>query len=240
MNIQRDDWYSRLLGAITTAQAQLVGVVEPDSLFDGLLRALLDLTDSEYGFIGETLRTANGDPYLKTHAITNIAWNQETRRFYEDNAPNGLEFYNLKTLFGTVLTDEVPVIANSPATDPRRGGLPDGHPPLLAFLGLPLRSGGQMIGMAGVANRPDGYDEQLVQDLEPFLQTCSNAIFALRADTAREQAEDDLVDEQERLRAILDGAYEAIITIDESGIIESCNSRAESNRTSFAARTSAH
>lgn len=228
MNIQRDDWYSRLLGAITTAQAQLVGVVEPDSLFDGLLRALLDLTDSEYGFIGETLRTANGDPYLKTHAITNIAWNQETRRFYEDNAPNGLEFHNLKTLFGTVLTDEVPVIANSPATDRRRGGLPDGHPPLLAFLGLPLRSGGQMIGMAGVANRPDGYDEQLVQNLEPFLQTCSNAIFALRADKAREQAEDNLVDEQERLRAILDGAYEAIITIDESGIIESCNSRAES------------
>jgi PAS domain S-box-containing protein len=227
MNIHRDDWYSRLLRAITTAQDQLLGVIEPDSLFDGLLRALLDLTDSEYGFVGETLRKANGDPYLKTHAITNIAWNEETRRFYEDNVPNGLEFYNLKTLFGVVLTDEVPVIANSPATDPRRGGLPDGHPPLRAFLGLPLRSGGEMIGMAGVANRPEGYDEKLVQDLEPFLQTCSNAIFALRADMAREMAEGKLVDEQQRLRAILDGAYEAIITIDESGIIESCNSRAE-------------
>jgi len=227
MHTERDDWYLQLLQAITTAQGQLLGVIEPDSLFDGLLGALLDLTGSEYGFVGEVLRKANGDPYLKTHAITNIAWNDETRRFYEDNAPTGLEFGNLKTLFGVVLTDEVPVIANSPATDPRRGGLPDGHPPLRAFLGLPLRSGGQMIGMAGVANRPAGYDEKLVQDLEPFLQTCSNAIFALRADTAREQAEEQLVDERERLRAILDGAYEAIITIDESGIIESCNSRAE-------------
>lgn len=227
MIIQRDDWYSKLLTAITKAQDQLLGVIEPDTLFDGLLQALLDLTDSEYGFVGETLRTESGDPYLKTHAITNIAWNEETRRFYEENAPNGLEFYNLKSLFGAVLTDEVPVIANSPATHPRRSGIPDGHPPLRAFLGLPLRSGGQMIGMAGVANRPNGYDEKLVQDLEPFLQTCSNAIFALRADTAREEAEDKLVDEQERLKAILDGAYEAIITIDESGTIESCNSRAE-------------
>ncbi len=227
MNIQRDDWYLRLLDAITTAQAQLLGVVDPEALFDGLLRALLDLSDSKYGFIGETLSTDTGDPYLKTHAITNIAWDEETRRFYDDNAPNGLEFHNLKTLFGAVLTDEAPVISNTPGTDPRRGGLPDGHPPLRAFLGVPLHSGGQMIGMAGVANRPGGYDEKLVADLEPFLQTCSNAIFALRADSARKQAEQQLLDEQERLRAILDGAYESIITIDESGLVESCNGRAE-------------
>lgn len=228
LNIQTDDWYLKLLQAITTAQAQLLGVVRPDSLFDGLLRALLDLSESEYGFIGETLRDSDGAPYLKTHAITNIAWDEETRRFYDENAPNGLEFRNLQTLFGAVLTRETPVISNFPMNDPRSGGLPEGHPPLRAFLGVPLRSGGEMIGMAGLANRSQGFDDKLVQELEPFLQTCSNAIFALRADTARKEAEDRLRDEQERLRAILDGTFEAIVTIDESGIIESCNARAES------------
>ena len=74
--------------------------------------------------------------------------------------------------------------------------------------------------MVGIANRPDGYDEKLIEDLSPFLQTCANAIFALRADDERNQAVNELSDEQQRLHAILDSAYEAIITIDQSGVIE--------------------
>ena len=227
MNESQDNWYLRLLEGITVAQSQLIGAVESDQLFDGLLKALLDLCDSEYGFIGETHYTEEGEIYLKTHAITNIAWNDYTRRYYEENAPGGLEFKNLKTLFGAVLTGEKAVIANSPQSDPRRGGLPLGHPSLDAFLGVPLHSAGQLIGMAGVANRPGGYDMKLVEDLSPFLQTCSNAIFGLRADRERRRAENELSDEKHRLQAILDGAYEAIVTIDEQGIIESCNRQAE-------------
>ena len=227
MKDPNDTWYLRLLEAMTSAQSQLIGNVDADQLFDGLLAALLDLCDSEYGFIGETHRDEKGEVYLKTHAITNIAWNDYTRRYYEENAADGLEFHNLKTLFGAVMTQEKPVIANNPATDPRRGGLPEGHPALNTFLGVPLHSAGRMIGMAGVANRPGGYNESLIEDLAPFLQTCSNAIFALRADAERNRAKDELDNERHRLQAILDGAYEAIITIDESGIIESCNHQAE-------------
>ncbi len=225
--LETSDWYMRLLKAITSAQSQLIGSVDRTTLFDGLLDALLDLSDSEYGFIGETHLDEHGEVYLRTHAITNIAWNEYTRRHFEENAPNGLEFHNLKTLFGHVMTEEKPVVANSPKTDPRRGGLPLGHPDLKSFLGLPLHSAGRMIGMVGIANRPTGYDEQLIGDLAPFLQTCANAIFALRADSEREQAIADLSDEQQRLSAILDGAFEAIITIDETGTIESANQRAE-------------
>ena len=224
--MSQDNWNIRLLEAMTSAQSELIGTVEADQLFNGLLNALLDLCDSEYGFIGETHLNQEGAVYLRTHAITNIAWNDHTRRYYEENAQDGLEFHNLKTLFGAVLTQEIPVIANDPAADSRRGGLPLGHPALNSFLGLPLHSAGRMIGMAGVANRPGGYDKKLAADLAPFLQTCSNAIFALRADTERRRAEVELDNERQRLRAILDGAYEAIITIDESGAIESCNGQA--------------
>ncbi|QFU74370.1 PAS domain S-box protein [Halioglobus maricola] len=225
--IESSDWYMRLLTAITNAQSQLIGTVERKQLFDGLLSALLELSDSEYGFIGETHLDEEGKVFLRTHAITNIAWNEYTRRHFEENAPNGLEFHNLETLFGHVMTEEKPVIANEPQNDSRRGGLPLGHPDLNSFLGVPLHSAGRMIGMIGIANRPEGYDEKLINDLAPFLQTCANAIFALRAESDRRQAADELSDEQQRLRAILDGAYEAIITIDERGIIESANQRAE-------------
>ena len=98
-------------------------------IFDSLLEKLLDITDSEYGFIGEIRQGEDHTPYLKTFAITNIAWNHETRKFYKENVRNGLEFYNLDTLFGiTIRTGEV-VISNNPAEDPRSGGLPRGHPP---------------------------------------------------------------------------------------------------------------
>ena len=135
MEKRTPEFYPKLLEAITTAQAQLLGLHNTEHLFDGLLSALLDLTQSEYGFIGEVLVGSNGDPYLKTHAITNIAWNDYTRKYFEENAPNGLEFENLQTLFGAVLTSQQPVVANSPSRDPRRGGLPEGHPPLDCFLG---------------------------------------------------------------------------------------------------------
>lgn len=177
------------LETITRIQQQFIVEADPRQSFNQMLALLLETTASEYGFIGEVLRSADGQPYLKTHAITNIAWNEETHAFYEQHAPAGLEFYNLKTLFGAVITSGAPVIANDPADDPRRGGLPPGHPPLRAFLGLPFFSGKELIGMVGVANRPGGYDEGLVQALAPILATCSSLVQAFRSERQRKEAE---------------------------------------------------
>lgn len=112
------------------------------------LTDLLDVTESEYGFIGE-IRHRNELPYLKTRAITNIARNHETRKFYRENAAKGLEFTNLDTLFGISIRSGQRVISNEPMDDHRRGGLPKGHPPLKAYLGLPIYSGSKLVGYGG-------------------------------------------------------------------------------------------
>jgi PAS domain S-box-containing protein len=196
-----------LLQAIGRAQSQFIGNVSLEPLFGRLLSDLLSLTDSEYGFIGEILHTDTGDPYLKTHAITNIAWNDETRDLYRRQAPN-LEFYNLKTLFGAVMTTGQPVIANDPATDSRRGGLPPGHAPLRAFLGLPFHGGGELVGMVGVANRPGGYNEELIEYLQPLLATCGQLIGAHRSDQLRLRMEELL---RTRERELSDFVQNAIV-----------------------------
>jgi PAS domain S-box-containing protein len=157
--------------------------------FDIFLRGLLQITESEYGFIGEVLTDEAGAPYLKTHALTNIAWNEETRRFYDQHAPTGLEFRNLKTLFGHVMTTREPVIANNPATDPRRGGLPPGHPRMDAFLGIPIKEGNEVIAMVGVANRPGGYDSDLITELEPLMLTIGALIANMRLRSAASHRE---------------------------------------------------
>ena len=157
--------------------------------FARLLELLLEYTDSNYGFVAEVLHDPAGQPYLKTQAVTNIAWNDEMRAFYDKHHAQGLEFRNLQTLFGAALTTGQTVISNSPATDPRRGGLPPGHPPLNAFLGVPIRHGGEMVGMVGVANRPDGYDSAIVELLEPLFSAYATIIHDVRMADLREEAQ---------------------------------------------------
>lgn len=181
-----------MLEAISQTQSRFITGIDSRTFFDSLLGDLLTLTKSEYGFIGEIFYRDTGEPYLKTHAITNIAWNDETKAFYEREAPNGLEFTKLKSLWGTVITTGSPVISNSPSTDPKRGGLPEEHPALNAFLGLPLYSGEKLIGVAGIANRPGGYDEELVEYLKPFIIMYGNIIEAYKNIRLRNEAEEQL------------------------------------------------
>ncbi len=145
------------------------------------LQKVLELTQSSYGFIGEILYDNEGAPYLKTRAITNIAWDDATRRFYDENAPQGMEFRNLRSLFGAAISSGKVVISNLPSDDPRRGGLPEGHPALDAFLGVPVYYGGEMVGMYGIANRPEGYDDELVEFLQPFTTSFGSIIYAKRS-----------------------------------------------------------
>jgi GAF domain-containing protein len=185
---------AELLATINKTLARYISESDPRIVFEGLLNALLTLTESEYGFIGEVLYSNQGRdvPSIVCHAMTNIAWNAETRRLHAQAARNGLVFAKLDSLYGAVLETAAPVIANQPATDERRGGLPRGHPALRAFLGLPLCVNGRLQGMVGIANRPGGYDAALVTYLEPFLQICGSLVLACRNNARREQAEQEL------------------------------------------------
>ncbi|MFO0957686.1 MAG: PAS domain S-box protein [Isosphaeraceae bacterium] len=190
-----------LLHAIQRAHQRFITDESPGGLFSDVLSDLLGLTGSAYGFIGEVLHDDFGQPYLKTHAVTNIAWDEATRRLNDVRAQEGLEFRNLRTLFGAALTTGEAVLSNDPARDPRRGGLPPGHPPLDSFLGLPVRRAGTMVGLIGLANRPGGYDESVAAYLEPLLSTCASIIEGYRNERRRQKAESDLQASKEAAEA---------------------------------------
>lgn len=201
-----------LLSTISQAQAQFITATNRLVIFEQLLAQLLDLTESQYGFIGEvlfrndgsayldeTLFKISGTPYLRSHSITNTAWDTATRKFYDENYEQGMEFENMNTLFGAVVMTGKPVISNSPTTDSRRGGTPEGHPPLNCFLGLPFFQGDTLMGIVGIANRAGGYNQQIIDYLAPFLVTCSNLIEGYRMDGKRRQAEEQLSYTNEQL-----------------------------------------
>jgi len=157
-----------------------------------ILETLLDVSQSEYGFAGEVIYE-DGTPYLKTYAITNIAWNEETKKLYADNLEKGFEFRNLNTLFGKVMTSGECLISLDPANDPNSGGLPEGHPAMKSFLGVPVFHGEQLVGMYGIANGLAEYDSELINLLQPLNAAYGVMINSKRMEEARVENQNELI-----------------------------------------------
>ena len=195
---------SRVNRAVNKALNQFISASlwSKKETFENLLESLLDLTKSEMGFIGEILNSKEGLPYLKTYALTNIAWNAETRKKYAEHMRHGFDFTDLDTLYGvTVRTGEV-VIANAPSKDSRSGGLPPGHRPLSNYMGLPIYAGSMLVGMAGVANSPADYQDDMIELIKPFLGTVGSIIAGFQNLRSRRLAEEHLTAAQQRLKAL--------------------------------------
>src|SRR5262249_54516689 len=156
------------------------------------LTDLLQFTGSEYGFIGNVVEDPHdGHRYVRMLVMTDVSWDDDSRERYQRHSrgEEAFEFHDLDTLYGAAVTSGRPVIANHPAHDIRRGGLPAGHRALRAFLGVPLFHGGELIGVVGLSNRPGGYRQAMVEFLEPLFASVAALLGAVRAEEARRATE---------------------------------------------------
>ena len=177
----------RLLKLLQHALQQFIANQDIMACSRLLLDAMLLLTESAYGFIGEVLHDQNGKPYLKSHAISDISRDDNSQRLHDQTQAAGMEFRGLDNLFGTVLSTGKTIIANDVANDPSSGELPEGHPPLNALLGVPIYHGGVMTGMAGLANRPGGYDVKTVASLDNVTTIYAGMLEAIRLRSYQQQ-----------------------------------------------------
>lgn len=208
-----------LLQAISTLQSRFIGHVPMGTLFKESIESILTLTESEYGFIGEAFATPDRIPYFKIQALSDSVWNSVSRDFYARHAPIGLEFYNLDNAFGDILKTGQPLIINDMTAGQCSLQFPEGHPEIHSFLGLPIINGNETLGMVGIANRAGGYDQQLVDWLQPLLATCAALIDANRAHQWRIDAESEL----RRQALVFDNISDAVLLTDRDGIILDCN-----------------
>uniref|UniRef100_UPI0030DA721A PAS domain S-box protein n=1 Tax=Pseudomonas sp. EA_35y_Pfl2_R111 TaxID=3088689 RepID=UPI0030DA721A len=199
---QQTEESRQLLALITQMQAAYINAGNQREAFETLLGRILEVSASQFGFVGEIRHDEAGAPFLRTFAISNIAWDAQSRAFYADHSPQGLEFRNLNTLFGQVIRSGQMLISNNPGNHPQSAGLPPGHPPLQAFAGLPIHANGELLGMLGLANREGGYSEQFAAQLQPLLTTLGQLLEALRRDSQREQTQQRMQRQQAALRAL--------------------------------------
>jgi diguanylate cyclase (GGDEF)-like protein/PAS domain S-box-containing protein len=215
-----------VLTLITEAQARFIEGGATQAWWTFVLLRLLELTRSEYGFIGIIDRDDEG-PFLRTKAITDISWNEDTRRFYEAHKDSGFIFRNMNTLFGRAIVLERRLIANDVEHDPRAGGRPSGHPPLRAFGGLPIREGASMVGLVGIANRPGGYSDGFLDRLEPVLALLGTILKNLVLQEERDASAANLAAVKAMQERVLESSATGYVFLRSDGSIALVNRRAK-------------
>jgi len=201
----RSEW---LLSSIHDAQNLYITGGDQSQVFSTLLETVVEITGSEYGFLQEVSSNSESGVCTRMLALSDISWDEDSRRLFESLTLRGGEFRNMDNLIGApVLTGKL-VIADDVPHDPRSGGLPPGHPPLRNFLGIPMFFGGELIGVAGVANREGGYSEEIAKFLEPFISASAGVIHAFREEREQELTIKALRESEERFRLLAENIQE--------------------------------
>src|SRR5438876_979524 len=163
--------FRQQLESLYSISIEISRLHEMPKVLDRALSFCLELTLSEFGFIG----LLNGNEQMDVAAI----------KGFEPSDPSFYENFRLipvrPSVFGVVITDRRSKISNDVLHDPDRVGQPRGHPPVRTFLGVPLQVGERVIGMIGVANKPSGYttDEERERIASELHDRIEQAIFML-------------------------------------------------------------
>ncbi len=147
-----------------------------------------ELTGSEFGYIGEL----NPAGLLDTIAISDPGW-------AECKIPNSeaLKVINNMEIRGvdrSLLKDEKSRIVNDVPAHPQSVGIPEGHPPVHCFLGVPLKQGGRTIGMIGLANKEGGYDAADQEAVEALSVAIVEALNSKRTEQQLAQQTEEILE----------------------------------------------
>ena len=172
-----------------------------DAVLDVALRQCLELTESEFGFIG---LVAEGSPAMDIVAIQGF---HPAPAFYTEHRTIPLR----PNVFARAVLEDRSVRTVDASTEPQRVGQPPGHPPVGAFLGVPLRVDGRPIGMIGVANRPTAYGEHHERLMLTYAGLVAMHVRSAQLYEALQIANDQLERQVEERTAELAAARDALV-----------------------------
>jgi PAS domain S-box-containing protein len=155
-----------ILGGINRILLEALACESGEDLGRVCLAVAEELTDSRFGFIDEL----NDQSTFDALAFSDPGWGQ--CRISAVTDLTHLKNIQPVGLLARSIREGKALIANEPASHPEAAGTPEGHPPLTAFLGMPLTSGGRTMGLLGLGNKAGGYtpaDQEAVEILAPTI-----------------------------------------------------------------------
>ena len=213
--------FSDIQDTIRFIQSKFISEQETSHVFLELQQRILELTHCRDGLIGELLLDDKKQPYISPLSINN------TLHLYSGNAiiklagDDSQRLFANNSLLGKVMETGKPLINNGPIIASEQLGFPSENThEIKNFLGLPLYTGYQFVGTLCLVNNEGDFTESIFSELEVLLQTLAQLIVAYRERKT-------LIDNEARLRLVVDNAVEGIISVDEEGKITSFNTAAE-------------
>lgn len=172
---------SRLWEAIQRLQQSSMSGGDARAVMQESLSALMQMTGSIHGFCGDVHTDTKGQSYVRAETIQTSSKEPSALEFFRPYLNQGFEFRKKDSLIWRAIDERKAVLSDAPASDPRGIGFPGGHPFLTSFAGIPLVTAKGVIAIVGLANRPGGYDQELLSRLQPLLDCCAHLIEFSRA-----------------------------------------------------------
>ncbi len=187
-----------LLTIVSAARSAYFGTDNPHASFSHLLEQTLALTQSTFGFIGEVARDEENRPYLKNWAMGELAPHADL------GAPqlHRLECEQILEAGHPWLREMLQQNATGDSDSPGALSPAAGWPALQSFSGLPVWFGHELVGIVGLANRPEGYSQDDSAFLAPLLGTLGQLIHALRTNNAQRDISQRLEQQRQALRSL--------------------------------------
>ena len=213
---------------INNAQSIFISENDIKSALKSLLNETLPACNSELGFIGQVEKDPEGKPFMRALVFGSAQKDDRAlEKFRNSHLPDNGEYRNLNNLFGMVMQSDHPIISPNLARDMRAGQMPEGHPKITNFMGIPIFSGRDQIAILGLANCVDGYQNDDAAKLEPILKTIAQFVQTMNHEQRHAQDRAALEASTLHTQTILNDIADGIITIDKQGTIQSFNHAAE-------------
>lgn len=159
-----------MLSKLHEGMTNLNALLSENGLWYFLQQSLLELTNSEYGFIAQVDPTTH---QLLLSAIWDRAWSQDEIIHYTDQVARSLELDRDTSLIRKVVSEAAVIRIDAPLAPHQWQSLPAGREGLGNFLAIPIRTGGDVLGVVALAGVDRPIDNELVVWLKPFLSTCA-------------------------------------------------------------------
>ena len=151
-----------ILSAINRVFRERINCRTEEELGETCLAVAEELTGSKFGFFGEL----NAAGLFDTIAISNPGW--DACEMPDAEARQAILNMPISGIDRATLREGESRIVNDLTGHPDSVGIPEGHPPMHCFLGVPFKDAGRTTGMIGLANKEGGYtpaDQEAVERL---------------------------------------------------------------------------
>ena len=160
--------------AVFRAQHVFLDTDNEKLTFNILLNDLLELSESDFGYIGEVKYSADESSerqYLEMKSVCEITSNDEINVPYNNADKNALNLRDIEDLLGFSFTSGENLIINdfSAVADTKAPALKDIM--VTSYCAIPIRSKNTIIGQIGLANRKKCYSKAFINTIEAITYT---------------------------------------------------------------------